>query len=172
MVREPTPGELASIQRGVGAITLRWGRLELTLNLMIALIYHQIGGREIEPELPLMFGRRLRFLRRCFAQIEPLTPYRKEAVELFDLLADLAVVRETISHGGFVGVGEGGALSLQLHYSVLRPTKCKTGHRFEEHTLTMGELFEFGDLADYIALQAVAFSERFAEAVVREEPSA
>lgn len=172
MAREPTVQELASIQRATGALTMRWGRLELTLNIMIALIYHEIGGRQIEPELPLMFSRRIRFLRRCFLRIEQLAPFRQEAVEVFDLLNHLAAMREHFSHGAFMGVGDGEFLSLQLNYAVFRPTPCKTLHRLVEQTLTLGDLIEIGQMADAIAMQASSLADSLAQTFVREEPGA
>jgi hypothetical protein len=83
----------------VGYLILAWGSAENTLGMMITVIYHDLGGKHVEREIPQNFSRKTKFLRRCFNNVAPLKPYAGEALLLLGEATRIEKIRTDIVHG-------------------------------------------------------------------------
>lgn len=89
----------------VGYIAQNWAMLEQDLDMWIAMIYHGIGGRAtIDPQIPISFARKIKFLRRAFWQISALKPYADEARTILDGAKALSKDRNDLVHGSLMSL--------------------------------------------------------------------
>ncbi len=82
-----------------GELVIQWGMFEGALNAMIALIYHDFGGKNYSSTLPWSFEQRLKLHAKCFNKEPDLAPYAEEAREIRSLARQMTFVRDFIAHG-------------------------------------------------------------------------
>jgi hypothetical protein len=83
----------------IGHIIVNWTFVDTALSTWCAIVYHSVGGKHREPELPRNTSRKLTFLRRCFRRIDALKPYQAEALATLDAAERLAETRNFVAHG-------------------------------------------------------------------------
>jgi hypothetical protein len=94
------PEELhVPLARAVGEIVLSWGTAEALLSHWVVIIYQKGGGEHVQSKIPIMFGQKIEFLRKCFNQLAPLKPYASAALPLLESAAKIAGIRNSIIHG-------------------------------------------------------------------------
>ncbi|HUW49430.1 MAG TPA: hypothetical protein VMV75_00280 [Sulfuricella sp.] len=96
--------ELDSLFKAVGFIVVQWGQAEQSLDLAIAILYHELGGKACSKRLPKMLGPKLEFLNKCLSQIPALDPYRDEGATLVANFRKLSDRRHDIIHGAIASV--------------------------------------------------------------------
>jgi len=87
----------------VGRLVIEWGLIEASLSMMIAVIYHEIGGKHVDETLPFMLKDKLAFIRKSLFQIAVLKPYRKKHWPLLQKISDGTEKRVAIVHGYYSG---------------------------------------------------------------------
>lgn len=89
----------------IGYICQNWAMLEQVLDMCIAMIYHDIGGRaEINPEIPRSFKMKVRFLKHAFSRLEPIKKYKEEATEILREAKILSKARNDLVHGAITSL--------------------------------------------------------------------
>jgi hypothetical protein len=103
-VKESIPEEvLPALFGAIGMIVTNWSFVENSLDHWTALTFHDFGGSDIEAEMPRMFGRKVKFLSKCFKRIEKLAPYRDDAAKVLSRIVELSDLRHYIVHGVLSG---------------------------------------------------------------------
>jgi hypothetical protein len=100
----PPEAELLLLQACIGQLVIGWGNAEASLSMMIAVIYHQIGGRsKVGDKLPFVLKDKLAFVRKSLVLIKVLKPYRKRLGPILDGIAMHNRIRVGIIHGYLSG---------------------------------------------------------------------
>src|SRR5947207_15346437 len=99
----------------IGRLAISWSHIDTGLDFMIAVIYHNLGGHEIE-EKPWSLSRKLKFLRKCFSRFESLARLKEICYPLLDEIAAASDMRQKIIHGFIIShqEGTGEATMIQL----------------------------------------------------------
>jgi hypothetical protein len=92
------PDDLEDLSNAIGGLVLAWGNLECMLHLIAVVAWDRAGGKAIELALPRAFSRKLRFLRRCFRELDPFKPFADQCRPLLEKAADLGDDRHAIIH--------------------------------------------------------------------------
>ncbi|HEY8595999.1 MAG TPA: hypothetical protein VIL84_12220 [Devosiaceae bacterium] len=100
-MREPSvsPEIMPHIITSVGMLVLNWSFVENTLDMWTAIAYRDVGGDEIEKEIPKMFSRKVKYLRKCFRRLAPLAPHRKACLHFVERAKAISDIRHNIVHG-------------------------------------------------------------------------
>lgn len=93
--------EFESLCTAIGFIELNWALLEQSLDNWVAIIFHDVDGKPLayEERLPREFGRKARFLKRCFKKLSPLQPFAEEGLLILEKAKTLSATRHDLSHG-------------------------------------------------------------------------
>ena len=84
----------------LGYIQANWAQMEQMFDMWIALVYHELGGRDsIDSRLPLSFKSKVKFLKRSFGRISALNEYAQDALPLLQRAKALAGKRNDLVHG-------------------------------------------------------------------------
>jgi hypothetical protein len=95
----PIPADvLMAVYAAVGELVIGWALAEQMLDHMVTLCFHGAGAKT-ERELPVALTRKLRYLRKCFARVPSLPPFRERASNLLDETEKLSDIRHTVIHG-------------------------------------------------------------------------
>lgn len=96
--------ELDSLYKALGFIVVQWGQSEQSLDMLVAMIYQQLGGKQFAKRLPRMLAHKLGFLTKCFDQILVLTPFKAEGEKLVREFQRLSDKRHDLIHGAIVNL--------------------------------------------------------------------
>jgi hypothetical protein len=98
---EGAPPEVLSLYQAIGFIVIQWGQAEQSLDLLVAAIYRGHGGRPFakKRQIPRALTDKLKFIRKCFRNIDALAPYRSEGNALLSELQRLSPIRNDLIHG-------------------------------------------------------------------------
>lgn len=94
---------LPSLYSAVGMIVTNWSFVENALDHWTAIVFDDFGGSRIEPEMPRMFGRKVKFLSKCFKRIDALSPFKDDALKVIQRASELSDMRHYIVHGVLSG---------------------------------------------------------------------
>lgn len=103
---QPSPIPVAALPplySAVGELVVNWAFAEQALVGIIAVIYQAAGGKHEDAVIPVAFGRRRKFLRRCFARIPALAPFAAEGQQILVEAKALEAIRNAIIHGALSG---------------------------------------------------------------------
>ncbi len=99
MLDELPPDVIEPLWAAIGHMVHSWSVVEMCLDYNTAIIFRLAGGRHLDDQLPQALGRKIRFLRRCFKQIEPLRGFADEALGYIDEAKRLSETRHLVVHG-------------------------------------------------------------------------
>jgi hypothetical protein len=111
--------ELDALFKAVGFVVVQWGQSEQSLDMLVAMIYQQLGGKRFAKRLPKMLATKLDFLHKCFSNIVALAPFKAEAGKLIADFGRLSDRRHDLIHGAVA--------SLSSQNGAFLPTR--TDHR-------------------------------------------
>jgi hypothetical protein len=83
----------------IGRLTISWAIIEGSLDVIVSIIHHRIGGKAIEPEMPWALKRKLKYIRRCFSKIEALKSFADPVPNLMTDILSASEMRQNIIHG-------------------------------------------------------------------------
>jgi hypothetical protein len=100
-MREPSVPEevMPSLFANIGMIVMNWSFVENSLDAWTAIAYQNCNGASVERELPRMFDRKVRFLRKCFNRLPELAPWKDDALHYLDRARALSETRHYVVHG-------------------------------------------------------------------------
>ncbi len=91
--------ELDSLFKAVGFVVVQWGQAEQSLDMLVAMIYQQLGGKQFAKRLPKMLSTKLEFLTECLSNISALAPFKAEGDALVVDFQRLSDRRHDLIHG-------------------------------------------------------------------------
>jgi hypothetical protein len=94
---------LPALYSSIGMIVTNWSFVENALDHWTAIVFHDFGGSKIEAEMPRMFGRKVKFLSKCFRRIEALSPFKDDAMKVIRRACELSDMRHFVVHGVLSG---------------------------------------------------------------------
>ena len=82
---QPIPAEIhTEVAHLRGEFVTNWAMVEMSIDFCIVIIYQLVGGKHIEKEIPRMYSRKIKFLRRCFGRLASLDDFAIEGCALLD----------------------------------------------------------------------------------------
>jgi hypothetical protein len=93
----------------IGRLTISWALLESSLDGIITIIHHRVGGKTIESEMPWMLKRKVKYIRKCFSRLDLLKPYSEPVPQLMTDIIEASEMRKNMIHGVATEMPEGTA---------------------------------------------------------------
>lgn len=92
---------LKSFYLASGMIVVDWAQVEQMLDVIVNLIYIDLGGKTVakQQRIPRMLKEKIKFLKRCFAELTDLEQCRKEGETLLNNFNNLSERRHGLIHG-------------------------------------------------------------------------
>ena len=90
--------ELDNLYRAVGFIVIQWGQAEQSLDMIVAIIFHDFGGNKVK-KIPKMLKPKIDYLRESFNNISDISVHKEVANEILDEFEKLSEKRHDIIHG-------------------------------------------------------------------------
>jgi len=129
-----------------GAFSLNWSAMEMGLDFLAGVIWHQYGGKTLEDENPKALARKITFLRKACKRLDSIRSASQVIESLMTRIDELTETRHRLIHGAVLGVPQDDTLRL------VRLIHDKRGfHTGEEVTLTREELDHGAAFAQAIA---------------------
>ena len=91
--------EIKGLCMGIGFVVINWALIERQLDNWVVLIFHDCGGDTIRKDIPRMTKAKIAFLRRAFRKLEPLQPFKPEALEILRKASEISQKRNDFVHG-------------------------------------------------------------------------
>jgi hypothetical protein len=88
-----------ALYTSAGVVVIHWAILEQALEHWVALIYRSPNGKQGERRIPYLYGAKITFLKKSFANLPLLRPSEKEALSLIGEIEEMAPIRATLVHG-------------------------------------------------------------------------
>ena len=87
--------------RAVGFIVVQWSQAEQSLDLLVAALFQECGGKRLAKKnrMPFMLAPKLEFVRKCVTQLPKLAPFREEGLALVSSFETLSEKRHDLIHG-------------------------------------------------------------------------
>lgn len=99
MITNPPPNIIEALYSDVGRIVVNWSMVEQSLDFVMAIVYHDVGGRKVNKQMSRRFSGKIEFLRKSFNKLEPLQPFKSEARVMFETAKRLSRTRHDLCHG-------------------------------------------------------------------------
>jgi hypothetical protein len=136
------------LYKAVGKLIVNWAHVDRALDFWITVIYHDVGGKNVDDKLPYGFDRKKKFLRRCFKQIEPLSHFSEDAIAYIEAAQHYSNTRHFIIHGTLSGYD---ATDRAFTFLNLKPNETKTIHKLSQLRITAAELLDDADQCSFLA---------------------
>jgi len=141
----------------VGQIVVNWSFVEQSLNIWIITIYQAAGGKDIERVIPQSLNRKIKFLRKCFRQIQALVSFKDEGLDFITRAKELSTVRHFVVHGTISTYEE---TDHMLTFVKLDIVDDGTIHKTNELRITARKLVSDGDECHWLAHAMLGFGQR------------
>ena len=105
----------------LGYIVVNCAILEFALNSIIAVSYHDLGGKEIEPTIPNMTSKVVEMLKRFARDLPKLAKHKDEIRALAIETKRISKIRNDIIHGYLADFKENGMVLTFAGVSALAP---------------------------------------------------
>jgi hypothetical protein len=140
----------------VGQLSIYWAKTEFLVDALVTLLYHYYGGRDVVPELPSEFSRKIKFIKACLkkphATVQPIAKALNDELVKLD---NLKQYRHDVVHGYLAKLDE---KTKSMTFVTVRPTKTKTLHFLKKRKVSRPKLtkvaVEVGEIG--LSLYAVA----------------
>ncbi|HAF81488.1 MAG TPA: hypothetical protein DCG66_10800 [Brevundimonas sp.] len=139
-----------------GASTLHWSVLENCIDLLVAITFHRFGGNEIDKEIPRMFGRKTKYLKKVFRRSSALSPVADMAIRAIEDAEELSDRRHLITHGSPREYHPD-----RIEYRWLKVTPSM--HVLESHTVTLVQVRKLAEDALLTSVPLARIGERLAQ---------
>jgi len=143
--------ELDALFKAVGFVVVQWGQAEQSLEIIVAILYQNLGGKRLMKRIPVLLAPKLKFLRECLAKLPHLREFKAEGDALIQKFEELSQRRHDIIHGAVASLAMDGGGFHFAKLDVMNDFHVLREFRFESS--------EFPKLAkDLIDLGAAATS--------------
>jgi len=99
---EATPNEISDFQSlctAIGFIEVNWALFEQSLDCIVLIAHHDLGGIAFQKQLPTGYSGKSSFLRKAFSNILALSALKKDAIEILDKSDVISKKRNDLTHG-------------------------------------------------------------------------
>lgn len=144
-----------NLSKILGYLVINWGLFEFGLASVISTIYHRMGGKKIEPEIPIKLSRSAKLIRKCAKKIPALAPYLDEINWIAKEALRIAPKRNDLLHG-YIASYEREKNHLLIFAKATPDQNTKTVHVGTLLRITAEDLVGLGN-------DALALSKRTAE---------
>jgi hypothetical protein len=149
----------------LGRLTISWAHIESGLDAAITVIHERLGGDSIEPELPRMLQRKLKYLRRACAKIPQLADYQVSFPMFADRVQAASETRHDLIHGAIsVYPAAPGEERIAEMSRLLWGPQQFTQRRF---SVTTTEILTHAQAATELAAQSILFANELVTAHIR-----
>lgn len=87
----------------VGHVAVSWSSAENSLDMLVAQIFQSVPDKPNEREIPKVFNRKVRYLRKAFNNAKVLQPFRDKGLRILEYLNAVAEQRHVVIHGVLLG---------------------------------------------------------------------
>src|SRR4051812_45858239 len=95
--------ELDSLFRAVGFVVVQWGQAEQSLEMIVAMLYQNLGGKPLTKRIPVLLTPKLDFVRKCLTNIPTLHQFKTEGEGLTQKFEEISQKRHDLIHGAIAG---------------------------------------------------------------------
>lgn len=96
--------ELDELYKAVGFVVVQWGQAEQSLDLIVAMLYQNLGGKPLAKRIPVMLTPKLDYVRKCLSHIPPLQKFRSDGEALISKFEGLSQKRHDLIHGAIANL--------------------------------------------------------------------
>lgn len=166
MPEKISPEVFPPLFSAIGETVFNWSLIEFALGSWIAIIYQVGGGRHHAKTIPFSLSPKLKFLRRCFNQIEALKPFAAEGKDILRRIKAIKDNREMMVHGRVTGYSPDDDSYLFVRLDL---DKEQTMHVAKESRLGVVEILKDAREAHAIGIAGHNFTVRLLQALVPED---
>ena len=150
--------DLDTIAKAVGLVVLQWGQAEQSLELMVALLWQELGGKAHAKRIPKMLETKLAFVRKCAAHLPKLASHRQRIEELASTFESLSAMRHNLIHGAPASIAsvEGALVFSRLEIRDGYPCHCEVRIDKEQYSELVRRLVNLGKEAHGLASSVFA----------------
>jgi len=157
---------LPPLYSAVGHLVVTWANVDRALDFWIAIIYHDVGGKEEEHEIPRAFDRKKRFLSRCFRKVAVLAPFAADAHKFMALATSISETRHFVVHGTLSDFDPANG---EFTFVNLKRNKPKNMHIMQELRITGPQLLKKGVQCSVLGTQMYDFAFRLIKTFTPED---
>lgn len=96
--------ELDALFKAVGFVVVQWGQAEQSLEMIVAILYQNLGGKPLTNRIPVLLTPKLEFIRKCLTTIPTLHHFKPEGEALMDAFKRLSEKRHDLIHGAIASL--------------------------------------------------------------------
>ncbi len=165
MNRKVPQDALPPLYAAIGETVVNWSMIEAALGFWVAIIYQTAGGSRHEKVIPLLLGRKMTFLRRCFNTIAALQQFAPEGRTLLDRIENIKDTRNMLVHGVVSDYSPDNHEFLFIRVGL---DKAQTMQVIKESYIPAAKILDDSGEAMAIATDSLDFTKRLLQALVPE----
>jgi hypothetical protein len=96
--------ELDALFKAVGFVVVQWGQAEQSLEMIVAMLYQDLGGKPLTNRIPVLLTPKLDFVRKCLTTIPTLQQFKSDGEVLIQKFEELSQKRHDLIHGAIAGL--------------------------------------------------------------------
>lgn len=96
--------DLDALFQAVGFVVVQWGQSEQSLEMIVAMLYQDLGGKALAKRIPVLLTPKLGFVRKCLTTIPTMHQFRSDGEELIQKFEELSQKRHDLIHGAIAGL--------------------------------------------------------------------
>jgi hypothetical protein len=139
----------------IGYLVIGFGLFEFALAGIVACVYHNMGGKRIESELPIMLSRSLTFVSKCTEKLPALVKHEAELDWIVSEARRLSPIRHDVIHEYLAEYDEK-ANHLFTFAKATPDKKSKTIHIRTLREITAEDLVKAGNASIELSHRAAA----------------
>lgn len=91
--------ELDALFKAVGFVVVQWGQAEQSLEMIVAMLYQDLGGKPLTNRIPVLLTPKLDFVGKCLTTIPTLHQFKLDGNALIQRFKELSQKRHDLIHG-------------------------------------------------------------------------
>lgn len=159
------PEFVDSLSKLLGFLVINAGLFEFGIASVIATVYHGMGGKRIEPEIPIKLSRSITFLQKCGRQLLALEQHKTEIEWISQECRRLSPIRNDVLHG-YISEYDESADHLLTFAKATPDKKTKSIHIGTLRRITAAELVQAGRDMHDLSLRTAKLGHRLLEPFV------
>lgn len=164
MIADAENEDFRALCMAVGFIVLNWALAEQQIDILVNIAFRHAGGRTIrkDGDIPRSLNQKIRFLDKCFTDLELFKPFAKDGCALLRRVSDLSYKRHDLVHGALENLEHvNGAFQFKkIKYE-------KDGHSVASFTFSPDDFSKFetslGDLLTELITFSLRLGDKFPE---------
>lgn len=102
--KNKTDDEMEALYKAVGSMVIQWGQAEQTLDMIVALLFHNYDGNKLSKRIPKMLDPKIKFIKSCFDTSPELAKHKDRGYALLSEFERLSSKRHEMIHGAIADV--------------------------------------------------------------------